>query len=368
MARVSTALMGSASAIAVGCSVVTFSAPVATAAPSTPTTFTVNTTADAAAAQPFGGQCVTVSGECSVRAAVQAANARPGSTIVIPAGRYVLTVAPNLLNTQGPFVDPTAGDLNITAATTIVGAGAEDTIIDANKIDRVFMITADATISGLTATNGEVREHEIAFYETGGGAILNSGHLKLDHVILSGSLAGFGGAIQNLPWSDMVMSNSLVKGNHAGETGGVRCDNTCTITDSVITDNHATNPLKWYLPSGQAGRGGGLDFRGFADVRIDRTTITGNSATDAGGGIQIAPGYFDTLGPFPEPKLANLYVRDSLIAHNTVAGRSENCGKAFAGIVSEGGNRTDDPSCGFNGPGDVVGPIENLEGTPVWAF
>ena len=359
MTRVSTAIAGLATAAVVGSAVATFAVAPAGAAPATATTFTVDTTADAAAVQPFSGQCETAIGECSVRAAVQAANARPGSTIIIPAGHYVLTIAPNLLNTQGPLIDPTAGDLNITAATTIVGAGAENTIIDANKIDRVFMITADATISGLAAINGEAREHEIAFYETGGGAILNSGHLTLDHVTLSGSLAGFGGAIQNLPWSDMVMSNSLVTGNHAGETGGVRCDNTCTITDTVITDNHATNPQKWYLPSGQVGRGGGLDFRGFADVRIDRTTITGNSATDAGGGIQMAPGYLDTLGPFPEPKLANLYVRDSVIAHNMVGGRIENCGRAFAGIVSEGGNRTDDPSCGFNGPGDVVGPVEN---------
>ena len=115
--RRTTTLAGLAAAtVAVGASVVTFNSATAIAAPAA-TTFTVNTTADDGAAHPFSGQCATTAGKCSVRAAVQAANARPGSTIVIPAGRYVLRIPPNLLNTNGPLIDPTTGDLDVTAAT-----------------------------------------------------------------------------------------------------------------------------------------------------------------------------------------------------------------------------------------------------------
>ncbi|KAA0024407.1 hypothetical protein [Antrihabitans cavernicola] len=344
-------------AVVIGASTAALGSATATAAPAP--TFTVNTTIDEASTQPFSGRCVTASGGCSVRAAIQAANVRPGSTIAIPAGHYTLALPPNPLTTNGPVIDPTRGDLDIAAPTTIEGAGADATILDGAGVDRVFMVTAVSTIRGLTVTGGVAREHEIPFYDTGGGGILNSSRLTLDHVTLSNNTSDFAGAIQNLPWSDMVMTNSLVTGNHANETGGVRCDNTCVISHTTITDNHVSNPHKWYLGRSQAGYGGGLDLRGFADVHVDNTTITGNSATDSAAGILIAPGYLDSLSNQRDPKLAHLYIRDSVVANNKVAGASGNCGIAFAGIVSQGGNKTDDATCGFAGVGDVTGPVPN---------
>ena len=83
-------------------------------------TFTVDITADAV---PGDGICATAAGACSLRAAVQEANALAGpDTIDLPAGTYVLTLA-------GPAEDAGAsGDLDVHDTLTITGAGAATTM------------------------------------------------------------------------------------------------------------------------------------------------------------------------------------------------------------------------------------------------
>ncbi|MEZ4767380.1 MAG: CSLREA domain-containing protein [Caldilineales bacterium] len=79
----------------------------------------VNSVVDAPDAIPGDGLCETsVPGQCTLRAAVQEANALPGAeTVVVPPGTYLLTLA-------GADEDEAAtGDLDITGDTTIKGAG-----------------------------------------------------------------------------------------------------------------------------------------------------------------------------------------------------------------------------------------------------
>ena len=100
-------------------------------------------------------------GDCSLREALSAAgldtavDACPvGSgddTIILPAGRYLLSLA-------GASEDAgQTGDLDLNSNITIVGAGSDVTIIDGNRIDRVLDIHAGAhvVISGVTITNGK---------------------------------------------------------------------------------------------------------------------------------------------------------------------------------------------------------------------
>lgn len=55
-------------------------------------TFTVNSTADAVDAALGDGVCATAGGQCTLRAAIQEANALAGAdTITLPAGTYILT-------------------------------------------------------------------------------------------------------------------------------------------------------------------------------------------------------------------------------------------------------------------------------------
>ncbi|WP_194819348.1 CSLREA domain-containing protein [Nocardia sp. XZ_19_385] len=351
-----------ASAIVLFCCTATGSgmADTGSAGSMAPQTITVTTTADGAAARPLSGECRTAAGECTLRAAIQAANVRPGSTIVVPAGRYLLTIPPNPLHINAPFVDPTNGDLDITAHTTVRGAGRDETIIDANRIDRVLLTTANVSLADLTLTGGATAQREIPFYDTGGGGIANGGNLVLDRVTVTGNAAHYGGGIFNVPQADMKMTDSLVTGNFAEEAGGVRCDNTCTFTNSQIVGNHVVNPGKWYRPGGFAGRGGGLDIRGIGPVTLISTVVEGNSASDGGGGINIAPAYLDTI-PDPvtdllDPGAGILILTGSRIQNNRVGPGIQNCKSVFAQIVSTGGNVSDDTSCALTARGDEIRP------------
>ena len=72
--------------------------------------------------------------DCSLREAIIAANQHPGpDTVMVPAGTYVLQQV-------GQEDQAAAGDLDILDDLTLMGAGAESTLIDGNQIDRVFRI------------------------------------------------------------------------------------------------------------------------------------------------------------------------------------------------------------------------------------
>src|SRR5687768_16823281 len=82
-------------------------APLASAA-----TLTVNAVHDDVDAVPGDGVCQTVTAVCTLRAAIQEANALAGpDLILLPAGTYTLTIPQPL---PGTSVDPEHGDLDIT--------------------------------------------------------------------------------------------------------------------------------------------------------------------------------------------------------------------------------------------------------------
>jgi large repetitive protein len=98
-------------------------------------TFTVNTAADAVDANPGNGTCATAAGNCTLRAAVQEANATAGEdwqTIDLPAGTYTLTITGS--------GDAESSDLDILDNLRIHGAGSQSTIIDGNGASRVLEI------------------------------------------------------------------------------------------------------------------------------------------------------------------------------------------------------------------------------------
>src|SRR5215471_6744182 len=92
--------------------------------------FTVNNSVDLPDLHPGDGVCEAIahSNTCTLRAAVQEANASPGpDTIELQANTtYNLTQKGGLPDT------PLIGDLDITDSVTILGAGPDSTIIDGN--------------------------------------------------------------------------------------------------------------------------------------------------------------------------------------------------------------------------------------------
>lgn len=357
------------------------------------TGFTVNSTEDAVDADPGDGVCETAPGNrvCTLRAAVQEANALPGpGSILLPAGTYVLSI-------PGPDEDEGAtGDLDITDDLTIVGAGAATTVIDAAGLDRVFHIQRSVTvaISGVRVRNG---------FQDFGGGIYNRGTLVLTESVIISNVAGEGGGIENE--GVLTLHNSVVRENEAGIAGGgIANRGALTLTGSTISYNVAGSAGGGLSNFGGGGSatlagvtinanfaygGGGIANGG--ELTLTNSTISGNEAVAFGGGItsvgitlvvnstitgngaRESGGIHDLSGI-----LAGIFdIPGAVTLKNTIVANSPrggNCGgRAF--IISGGHNLSSDHTCGFSRAADrnttdpKLGPLQDNGGpTPTHAL
>ncbi len=182
-------------------------------------------------------------GACSLREAMIAANSDTSSgasagecvagsgadTIVLPAATTFLLTS------------------TLPQVITAVAIDGNDSTIDADRTGRVLDVasTGSLTIDATTITGGETTGH--------GGGILNAGV-----VTLTGSTV-----IDNIAGAD------------SGRGGGIRNSDggSLSLADSVVADNTA-----W--------AGGGISTQALAGpATIERSTISGNSATIGGGGL-----------------------------------------------------------------------------------
>ncbi len=290
----------------------------------------VNSRLDQVDADPGDGHCASVEGHCTLRAAIMEANASGFNangerhTILLPPGIYPLTLA-NALSTGDlglgevlarPIIDSeSTGSLNMDVPMTIHGAGARDTIVDGQQLDRVFELSpgADGTLTDLTVTGGDGN--------TMGGGIYAQAHLRLERVHITGNRSSGGGGIFVNPLGNLTMNDSTVSYNIAnGQAGGIRIDTRGTITNSTISHNQALG-LTEPLPTGTGvpfafAQGGGIDIRGIGTV-IRNSTIVFNQAAVAQGDC------LSTVG--------------------------------LSRILSQGHNLDSDGSCGLDQPGDLQG-------------
>ncbi|HEV3375764.1 MAG TPA: Ig-like domain-containing protein [Thermoleophilaceae bacterium] len=242
-----------------------------------PARFAVDSTADAVDSQPGDGSCRTVAGACTLRAAIQEANALPGADeIQLPGGTYALGIAPQNQN------DATSGDLDITDSLTVTGAGAGSTHVDARTLDRVFEVADDGgsvAFSGLTISNGDADEY--------GGGILNSSTatVTVQSSTVRRSVAGkTGGGIDNHVGGEVHIRDSNVTDNFARESGSAinnNRDGTVTITASTVSSNSAADVGLDELLAG----GGAISNNAELDT-AGTITVIGSQVSDnrAGGG------------------------------------------------------------------------------------
>ena len=232
------------------------------------TTFTVDTTDDRLDDDTSDGVCHTSVNTCALRAAIMQANHLTGpglTTIIVPSGTYTLTRPV----TGGDGEDN--GDLNLTAplganqTISLLGAGAANTIIDANQIDRVLHVEylRLATISGVTLRSGY-----ISTTLTGGG-LYNDGTLTVANVTVSGNHALVGGGIYNGADGILTVVNSTISHNTtSGDGAGVYNYLTLTIINSTISLNNAIDD------------GGGLYNHGSANI-YNATIVFNDANADA---------------------------------------------------------------------------------------
>ena len=308
--------------------------------------FVVDNTADLPDTTPGDGLCRAANGRCTLRAAVMEANSKPGSTIVVPAGRYTLTIPPRLglAFTDYTLADAASGNLKIMADTTVTGAGAGTTTIDGHGLDRVFTVLKPASISGVTLTGGRSAPTASPYNYYGGGAVLNTSTLTMEHVRVTGNSATFGGGIFNIPFSSFTLRDSVVDHNQAGEAGGIRFDWQGLVERSTITANRVVNPHDPTRPGELAGLGGGIDIRG-TGITINDSSVTGNYADDGGGGINITLAY---LPPTALPGLVGpgrLQLKNTAVTGNTSRTGPSDCRAVHATIVDLGDVTDSDHTC-----------------------
>jgi hypothetical protein len=189
--------------------------------------FVVTDTSDQVDQTPLGDGQVDVDpatngDQITLRAAIQEANASGGDwTIILEEGTYRLNQTGTELN------DASNNDLDITANITIIGNGADNTVINANNIDRVFEVLGGAglDLTGVTILDGKVGIGQ-------GGGIATDGELTLTEVAIESSEALLGGAGLS-----------------------IRAGGSATIVRSTLSNNVTTD-----------GRGGGILVDGRPDV------------------------------------------------------------------------------------------------------
>ena len=248
-------------------------------------TFTVNSTLDARDAQAGDGRCATAAGMCTLRAAIQEANALPGADFIqVPPGIYELAIAP--LNQN----DITTGDLDITDSVTISGAGAGSTIVDGGAppagsppqvhgLDRLFEVLVDGgtvSFSSLGFTDGHAAEY--------GGAIVNNSTatVTVTDSVLSRNVAGkAGGAIDNHAGGSVEVRGSSVVDNFASENGSAinnNRDGSLTVTDSTISSNSAADVGLDEALAGAGAISNNADLDAIGTIAVSGSTMSDNRA------------------------------------------------------------------------------------------
>lgn len=302
----------------------------------------INSTADQVDLNPGDGLCDTGDlindvPECTLRAAIQHANAAADEDLIIlPAGIYELTIA-------GIDEDnAVSGDLDINDDLSIIGAGPAITIIDANGIDRIFDITpqsaAVVSITHITFQEGHSDSYGSAINVAGDLTLLNSS-------VRWNSTNGDGVLFVQEAGTLQVENLTIYSNTVTGNGGGIYGSGNVEIINSTISGNQAN------------GEGGGLYLAG-GSHNLKNVTITGNTADADEDDIGDGGGIFDISNA--------VNIQNSIIAQNRdLSGSGEQDGNeswdCAGDFISTGYNLiTDNTGCsGFDADGDVTGGWDN---------
>jgi CSLREA domain-containing protein len=243
--------------------------------------FTVNSEADVTEVSPGNGSCnpeFALPGVCTLRAAVQEANALAGAdTIFLTAGQtYTLTRVGG---------DDTAsnGDLDITDALTIVFfASGERPVVDAGEIaNRAFHVLADNVhLFGFDITGGNA--------EHGGGILVFSpgGSVQLSYLRVYGNSAQFGGGLYNDVGDVTITASEFHDNQFVGDINGTASGSAIRNTGNLAIDHSSFHDNRGVLPKGVQDVEGltttanaidsAPDGVGTGEVTIRNSTLVGN--------------------------------------------------------------------------------------------
>jgi CSLREA domain-containing protein len=309
--------------------------------------FQVNTLADAVDANVNDDECLTAGGLCSLRAAIQQANALPGTYVIeLPAGNHVLSIS-------GAGDDTGAtGDLDIDPPLEIRGAGVGATTVNGGGLDRVFDVGAPPghVASNIDATS--IRDLTITGGNSGsgnGGGILLRGLPLVNMVEPPNPL--------ELRRVRLVANDALGLGSAiSSRTGALTAadDRPVRLIDSVVEHNTGGRGAL-FLHEALLLRSGLLDNLSteqgseFQRVELVDSTVSGNDASSWGAffaqraAVDSSTIHNNTVDFAPAGVflLDRSGFRNSIITGNLVSGTPNNCSSNSLGIWSGGHNISD---------------------------
>jgi hypothetical protein len=302
------------------------------AVPARGAVFPLNSTNDFGDFAPGDGSCDTspIAGVtiCTLRAAVQEANALPGDDVIQLLGNTYT------LDLPAGATDAAGGDLDVTSTIRVEGQGMGVSVIEQSVAERVFELpflgSGNLTLVDVTLQGGDAGD---AF---GGGVFVNDGSLALDGVEITGCAARLGGGVFNYETTTIV--DSWIHANHADWRGGGissastsasgSAATTITIASSTIGPNAAEGwPKELELSNGNSATLVNVTV-GPADplemsIEIANQNVTFDHATVRG---EVTPFSFDgtdvlvfsnsaieycNLLPSPQPVITRLGVNAS---------------------------------------------------------
>ncbi len=237
---------------------------------------------------PGDGNCESEDGVCTLRAAIEEANAQPGLQVVaLGTGVYPLTE-------DGIFV-------------------TDDILLTGNGVSKSFIDGIDGSIA-LFVQNASVTLRIEDLTLSRGGIRLTPGDLVVRRARLTG-------AVQDSFFGGAVFADNLI------DIRDTTFDNNQSIDGAAVWGNPQSHGVfENVIVTGN--RGGGLTLRGM-DYTINNVTITGNT-----GGVFVAQG-----GALNILESATATITGSIVAGNYSVGGSVNClADAPAILTSGGGN------------------------------
>lgn len=233
--------------------------PSATVAPASVTianTYDVNSSGDGSDSNVGDGLCADSTGACTLRAAVEEANASGSNTvrIFVPAA---MTIA-------------LGSTIPITNSMEIDGGDVVSSIVNGGGTVQLFSISGASSVamSGLTLQNGSISGN--------GGAIhVSNSSLTISGVAFVGNTAtSNGGAIHSLSTAQVWVSGSYFGANSAAKGAAIYNDGALSVVDSIFGDQGQPNTAAY---------GGALYASNSAS--IDGSRFSYNSASTDGGAI-----------------------------------------------------------------------------------
>jgi uncharacterized repeat protein (TIGR01451 family) len=323
--------------------------------------FIIDDTGDEGDANLGDSSCDTGTGDCTLRAAIEQANALAGyDTISFSVGGTITLTDQLGINSSLLISGPGAGSLSISGdnssrvitassgiTVTIIGVTIrEGSATDGAGIYNNGILTLadstvtrnDASLNGggiFNADSGTLIVRGTAIITntaTRGGGIVSEGTLTITHSSVSTNTASlYAGGIRNRNGTAYI-ANSTVSGNTATALAGGGIENLASVGGATMTIESCTISGNRTLGTDPNAHGGGIRNIGYtsgitATLSITNSTISGNTTNRNGGGI---------ANVFNDDSFAVINLVNSTVVTNTADSDSDETGQG-GGIYIQGG-------------------------------